>query len=212
VPVLDALKSLLNPVVLFSVLMLLGVLVLLGAAILGRDSGVLERMSEVRYARGVITYLFAVVTIGTAVVLVVSVLTQTGAAGQNFTEAKDILGLLLGIFGTIVGFYFGQENTKVQTDATKLTASINAIGAEALAGQPIMTASFAHGGKPPYTYSLRFGEEDQGAGTFEKNGWLLKEVLAPSTPADQPKQLALTVTDVSGSTARAVSTILVKSR
>ena len=77
----------------------------------GWDKGVLQSMSRTDYARGLITYLFAVVTIGTAVVLVVSALT-TSADDQHekrFQRGKEILSLLLGVFGTIVGFYFGAE-------------------------------------------------------------------------------------------------------
>ena len=64
-----------NPVVLIAVLILLSVFVLIGSAIFGIDRGVLTGMSRIDFARGLITYLFAIVTIGTAVVLVVSGLT-----------------------------------------------------------------------------------------------------------------------------------------
>jgi hypothetical protein len=54
------------------ILILLAIFFLIGAAIFKLDKGeVLLSMSKVEFARGLITYLFAVVTIGTAVVLAV---------------------------------------------------------------------------------------------------------------------------------------------
>src|SRR5262245_49760326 len=67
----EGVASLLNPIVVIALAILFGVFFLIGAAILGLDKGVLAKMSESAFARGLITYLFSVVTIGTAVVLVV---------------------------------------------------------------------------------------------------------------------------------------------
>ena len=66
-----------NPVVVLAGIIVLSVLFLILCAIFGWDKGVLQNMSRTDYARGLITYLFAVVTIGTAVVLVVSALTTS---------------------------------------------------------------------------------------------------------------------------------------
>src|ERR1700736_2652950 len=60
----DALLKLMNAASLVSLLILLGVLFLLGMAILDLDKGrVLIGMGKAAFARGLITYLFAVVTI-----------------------------------------------------------------------------------------------------------------------------------------------------
>ena len=83
-------------------------LLLVGAV--GLDAGILLLMSKAVYARGVITYLFAVLCFGTAMVLVLHSLTSPeGSDDARFDRAKDVLALMLGVFGTIVGFYFGQE-------------------------------------------------------------------------------------------------------
>jgi len=72
-----AIKAYFNPVVTIAFGMLLAIVLLIGATTLGLDKGlVLSKMGQVEFARGLITYLFAVVTIGTAVVLVVSALTS----------------------------------------------------------------------------------------------------------------------------------------
>ena len=104
-----------NPVVLLSVLVVLSLVVLISAAVLGIDRGVLSGMARADYARGLITYIFAVVTIGIAVALVLSALTSQNPAKKTdarFQRGKEVLSLLLGVSGTIVGFYFGSETIK----------------------------------------------------------------------------------------------------
>src|SRR6478672_11671667 len=99
-----AIKAFLNPIVAIAFAMVLAIILLIGATTLGLDKGlVLTRMSQAEFARGLITYLFAVVTIGTAVVLVVSALTsdETPANERRFERNKEILSLLLGVFSTI---------------------------------------------------------------------------------------------------------------
>ena len=99
-----------HPVVVIALALLGSVFVFIGAAIFGLDHGVLNSMAEKAFARGLITYLFSVVTVGTGVVLVVSALTRDGAAqDEAFQRGKDIFALMLGLFGTIIGFYFGSE-------------------------------------------------------------------------------------------------------
>ena len=102
----NSFKAFMNPVVVLAGIIVLSVLFLILCAIFGWDKGVLQNMSRTDYARGLITYLFAVVTIGTAVVLVVSALTTSAddRHEKQFRRGKEILSLLLGVFGTIVGF------------------------------------------------------------------------------------------------------------
>jgi len=107
----NSFKAFMNPVVVLAGIIVLSVLFLILCAIFGWDKGELQNMSRTDYARGLITYLFAVVTIGTAVVLVVSALTTSAddRHEKQFQRGKEILSLLLGVFGTIVGFCFGAE-------------------------------------------------------------------------------------------------------
>ena len=71
-----AVVRLLHPIPLTVLLILVSVLLLVAANVLNVDNGrVLVRMANHEFARGLITYLFAVVTIGTAVVLVLAAFT-----------------------------------------------------------------------------------------------------------------------------------------
>jgi len=148
---------LVSPVVAISLLILLGVFVVIGMTLFGWDRGaVLPSMGRVEYARGLITYLFAVVTIGTAVVLVVSVLTHRGQSADNdkaFERGKEVLSLLLGIFGTIVGYYFGSEKSAIPE--LKLIAPVVS-PAQVRAGNPAKATVTAAvlGGSAPYQHTI----------------------------------------------------------
>jgi hypothetical protein len=70
---------------------------------------------DIEYARGFITVLFGVGTIGIALILILSAVFLTDErAKERFDRGKEILSLLLGIFGTIVGFYYGAGTATVR--------------------------------------------------------------------------------------------------
>ena len=196
--------SLRHPVVLIALLILFSVFALIGAAILGVDSGVLGSMAESRFARGLITYLFAVVTIGTAVVLVVSALTSgtSDADKEKFQRGKEILSLLLGVFGTIVGFYFGSELSGVEQRAEReaqLTSPL--FGASELSsGQTTTVTAHVSGGTSPYRYGVALGEASQVpyADKVPADGWIVTEVVAPEVSAEQTVVVKIGVRDAAG--------------
>jgi hypothetical protein len=74
-----------------------------------------EGIWTVGYARGLITLTFSVGTMVIAVVLILTAVLRDPddddeRAKARFDRAKDVLTLLIGVFGTIVGFYFGTLN------------------------------------------------------------------------------------------------------
>ena len=154
----DAFLKLMNPASIVSLLILLGVLFLLGMAILDLDKGrVLVGMGKAPFARGLITYLFAIVTIGTAVALVLSAL--LGTEKEKFENGKEVLGLLLGVFGTIVGFYFASELAEKDVSAALSVSSV-LVSAQEVAPDSELTLTVAvQGGKPPYRFDVKFDEE-----------------------------------------------------
>jgi hypothetical protein len=126
-----------NPIVVLSLLILLSLFVMIGASMLGIDHGFLASMAKADLARGLITYLFAVVTIGIAVALVLSTLVgpePTDVNDGRFQRGKEVLSLLLGVFGTIVGFYFGSESSSSAKETPYQLSSID------IAPQPVGTA------------------------------------------------------------------------
>jgi hypothetical protein len=67
-----------------------------------------KQMAKVDQARGLITFLFAFSTI--AIMLLVAITTYWMPKDEvqaRFDKAKDLLTILIGVLGTILGFYFG---------------------------------------------------------------------------------------------------------
>jgi hypothetical protein len=69
-------------------------------------------------ARGLITFLFAFGTIAIILIISISVFwTKIDEVEQRVGLAKDVLTILIGIFGTILGFYFGSLQSTVTQPA-----------------------------------------------------------------------------------------------
>jgi hypothetical protein len=193
-----------NPIVLLTVGIVLSVILLIGAAVLGIDKGVLSNMGRPEYARGVITYLFAIVTIGTAAVLVLSSLTTATVNGEDkqFQQAKEVLSLLLGIFGTMVGYYFGSEASTRggRTNAVPLAVStLDVHPNPTQAGGKITVRGFVSGGTPPYDYGVAIGSIPADARErMNDNGWIVKELSLDCGFAGSSGFVGVTVKDASG--------------
>jgi hypothetical protein len=185
-------ESLLNPISLLAALILLSIFVMIGMAILGRDHGYLAGMAEGKRARGLITYLFAVVTIGVAVALVLYALVEgsTDATDIRFQRGKEILSLLLGVFGTIVGYYFGVEAAKTYREEAE-SFQLSSLD---LTPQPVGPAGMvtvravARGGFPPFRYGVaQDNDEVEVKDIAFEGGWLVKQLkLRP--PQDETLQ------------------------
>jgi len=196
-------KVLLNPVVVIAWLILGGVLFLLFTAIMGWDKGhVLADMAKVEYARGLITYLFAVVTVGTAVLLVVFVLmgTKDDTHKEQFDHGKEILSLLLGVFGTIVGFYFGAEVAKGAQQILKV-ASIHVSAPTVDANAKFKIETVVTGGVAPYSYGIAIDNKDADVkltDELDREGWIQQELTAPSLTSEQSSTITIRVQDADG--------------
>ena len=210
----DSWEKLLNPVVLIALLILVSVFVLIGAAVLGWDR-VLTAMSKAEFARGLITYLFAVVTIGTAVVLVVSALTTATSEEENtrFQRGKEVLSLLLGVFGTIVGFYFGSEiKGPSLAEAVNLRVTAPLLSQESVVGGDTVSVTAAvSGGTAPFRYGIALGEDseikyDQ---TVGKNGWIVAKLPTVSVQEQKVESVKVGVRDSVGDTLTKSATLVV---
>jgi hypothetical protein len=180
------------------------VFVLIGAAIFGWDKGhVLAAMSGTTFARGLITYLFTTITAGTAVVLVVSALTTENNDIQKarFQRGKEVLSLLLGVFGTIVGFYFGSEvGAKGPADERALElAPFHFSKTNVASGESLTLTTVISGGRAPYQFGVALGEDAPDVTeSSELNGWITKELKAPDVEAAQSVVVKMIVKDADG--------------
>ena len=73
------------------------------------EGGFLAQLADEQTARGLITFLIAITTVGIAVILAIStiVLKESPENEKRFDRGKQVLTILIGVLGTIVGFYFG---------------------------------------------------------------------------------------------------------
>jgi hypothetical protein len=191
--------KLMDPASLVSLLILMGVLFLLGMAILDLDKGrVLVGMGRAQFARGLVTYLFAVVTIGTAVVLVLSAI--LGTDKEKFDRGKEVLALLLGVFGTMVGFYFASELSKTEVQGALTVSSVLVVPQEAAAGGTVRVNAFVRGGTPPYRLAMALGTElpIEYPKLSRPDGWIVEDVQVPVGLRGGVHTLLLGVQDMSG--------------
>jgi hypothetical protein len=210
----EALRSFLNPVVLIAISILVAIFVLIGSAIFGLDKGVLVSMGRADYARGLITYLFAVVTIGTAVVLVVSGLTGTESNShkERFNRGKEVLSLLLGVFGTIVGFYFGSEVGGAQLKKSSIQVAPPHLSAQSgSSGAPITVDSYVSGGVPPYVVSLSVdGDKAEASDKIDASGWYSKILKLPAVSDEKAVTLHVVAIDADGNRGESYVPVVVK--
>jgi hypothetical protein len=94
---------------------LLGIIVL-GLIVYGitqKGQSFLTTLADKEVARGLITFLIAIATVGIAIILAIStlILTEGDEGDKRFDRGKQVLSILIGVLGTIVGFYFGADNT-----------------------------------------------------------------------------------------------------
>jgi hypothetical protein len=151
------------PTVLFAIL---GLIVLGVIAYIVTESGqaFLNKLAEKEIARGLITFLIAIATVGIAIILAIStlVLTEGDEGDKRFDRGKQVLSILIGVLGTIVGFYFGSA-PETKSAPPKMTtteqARTLAITTTALPDGAVnraypSTTLQATGGTPPLKWSV----------------------------------------------------------
>jgi hypothetical protein len=89
-------------------------LVELGSGIYGPQS-LVEKLAKVENARGLITYILALGTMAIALVLVLAAFLGGEHSAENFGRGKEVLTILIGVFDTILGFYYGSESSQRNT-------------------------------------------------------------------------------------------------
>lgn len=81
----------------------------LGFEIIPNERNILYELSEPAIARGLITLLVAIATVWIAMILATSAISDD-SDDDKFNRGKDVLTILVGILGTIIGYYFGTES------------------------------------------------------------------------------------------------------
>ena len=143
------------------------VLVVLGIAVL-TDADVIRRLVDPGFARGLITFFISVATIGLAFVLVFQSFVTT-QSDDGFRRAREVFAGLMGVLGTIVGFYFGS--------AEKPSALVE-IAAIRISGNQIVT--HITGGSKPYTYTISSTDKTfKEIKRLSEDGWIVEALEQP---------------------------------
>jgi hypothetical protein len=132
------------------------VILLIGYIIVAQGGhAFLEKLAVNEVARGLITFLIAISTVGIAIVLAIStVLVPDSAEGdKRFDRGKQVLSILIGVLGTIVGFYFGSAPTPPPI-ATKPAITTTMLP-DGTTNRPYPSTTLqATGLRPPLTWSV----------------------------------------------------------
>lgn len=141
--------------------------------------------------RSMITFLIAMVTVGIALILVLAtIVSNSDDRKERFSQGKEILTALLGVLGTIVGFYFGTDQES--RDELIFDPVVITRGADSLA-----LRTEVHGGKLPYAYDVTFSPSTTAPVSGQTNG----EIHSSAEPTTGvPTTFLIKVRDAEGNT------------
>jgi len=125
-----------------------------------------ERLADKEVARGLITFLVALSTVGLALILITYLIASKQENGdvvkENYQMGKEILNSMIGVLGTIIGFYFGStinqnpvSNVSDQEKPLKIISAKVEPDTIEVGGDFKVTAEIS-GGVAPYEYGISF--------------------------------------------------------
>jgi hypothetical protein len=179
-------------------------LAFIGLIIWGISSrkGFLDSLEDIKVARGLITFLIAIATVGIALILTLSAITSDGDGQQErFERGRQILAVFVGILGTIVGFYFG-SSPEAQAKSIQVSPAV-ITNEQPKKGEKTTIISYITGGDSPYVYSISFDPAviPEIKNATAKDGVIREEITIPPTiDADKEVKFQIDVRDDQGKT------------
>ena len=117
-----------------------------------------DDLANFEMTRGLISYLFVVATVAIAIMLLLTaILTRPDVLDKRFAVGKEVLTVMVGLLGAIIGFYFGAGNTG-NSQQTIRAASV-VISPKSLKpdskDQTVTISTALVGGVAPYSYTVK---------------------------------------------------------
>lgn len=173
------------------ILLIVGVITIV--AIWAIQKGALiPQLAQTEIARGLITFLLSGGTILIALLLVLNALflgNGDAESEKRFTRGKEILTALLGVFGTILGFYFGSAKgeSRPEMQVSPIALARN--------GTHVTLAAEVSGGSPPYKFGIQFKKPVPPPEPVTEKETKEGKIMLTFTNLATPAELILTVTD-----------------
>jgi hypothetical protein len=128
------------------------------------DAPIIGRLGDPAFTRGLITWIISMSTIGIAFVLIYQAFFAVDSSDDRFRRAREIFTGLMGVLGTIVGFYFGSA------EKSGLTFEVAEIR---FADKQLMT--HISGGARPYRYSITSTDKNfPPIKKISEDGWIIE--------------------------------------
>lgn len=147
------------------------VVIAVGYGLYSSEGKFLLHLQETDVSRGLITFLVAIITVSISLILVVWVLVsnlETEELKVRFTSAKEVFATLVGILGTILGFYFGSVGQDIDKQLT--LAELKFKNKEVII--------HAAGGVPPYRFTTNIPGVGPENAQVSNDGWLFVPIPA----------------------------------
>jgi hypothetical protein len=161
----------------------------------------LKQLANQDTARGLITFLVTATAAALFIIMAVSTIVGSDGADadKRFDRGKQILTMLIGILGTIIGFYFGTASSSSQTSIK--VSDMKVEPAQAARGGKFAISGTVSGGKGPYTYSIAFNPPLSFPAITDKKttGKFSEDIAVPGDLAnDQDVEYTIIVKDADG--------------
>jgi hypothetical protein len=87
----------------------------------------------------------------------------------RFSQGREVLGLFIGILGTVVGFYFGESSSR------QGRLEVTPPRTEVLPADSVLVSAFAYGGEPPFTVTITGTDIE----AVSSDGWIVLRTPGP---------------------------------